>query len=106
MNTRPGIIHTKTHFQRIGVIFALYCESDALASSKEFSDLAQEIAIQITGHDVDAWSEVLLDAPNVRGQNALGAGGPTIRQMLDGAAEAWAERIELADVVRLERQKV
>lgn len=47
--TREGIIAAYIHFSgKIGVLLELNCETDSLAATKEFKELAHQIALQIT----------------------------------------------------------
>lgn len=47
--TREGVIESYIHDNRIGVLVELNCETDFVARTPEFKELAHEIALQVAG---------------------------------------------------------
>jgi elongation factor Ts len=50
-NTGAGLLESYIHNERVGVLLELRCETDFVARSKEFRELAHELAMQIAAMD-------------------------------------------------------
>lgn len=49
--TGAGILESYIHNERVGVLLELRCETDFVAQSKEFKELARNLAMQIAAMD-------------------------------------------------------
>jgi len=47
-NTAAGILESYIHNERVGVLLEVRCETDFVAHSKEFKELAHNLSMQIT----------------------------------------------------------
>ena len=63
--TGAGILETYIHNNRVGVLLELRCETDFVARSEPFRQLAKELAMQISAMDPASVDE-LLEQPYIR----------------------------------------
>jgi len=49
--TGAGVLESYVHNERVGVLFELRCETDFVGRSKEFRELAHDLAMQIAAMD-------------------------------------------------------
>jgi len=49
--TGAGILESYLHNERVGVLLELHCETDFVGRSKEFKELAHDLAMQIAAMD-------------------------------------------------------
>ena len=102
-----GLIESYIHSGRIGVLVDLRCETDFVARTEPFKELAHDIAMQVAsmqpaaisadqldGEDEDATA--LLDQPFIRDA------GQTIADRINDVIASVGEKIEVARFVRYE----
>ena len=93
--TGEGIISTYVHSnKKIGVMIELNCESDFVAKSKEFQDLAHELCLQIAA--IDPKEIPLFEQPWIRDQTK------TVKDLIDGYIAKLGENITIKRFVRYE----
>ncbi len=106
--TGQGLIHSYIHGGRIGVLVDLRCETDFVAKTEPFKELAHDIAMQIASmnppavsaddipQDADADAVALLDQEFIRD------GSQTIADRINDVIASIGERIEVARFTRYE----
>ena len=106
--TGQGLIHSYIHGGRIGVLVDLRCETDFVAKTEPFKELAHDIAMQIASmnptavssegipEDADADAQALLDQEFIRD------GSQTIADRINDVIASIGERIEVARFTRYE----
>jgi len=93
--TKEGIISTYVHQNRkVGVMVELNCESDFVAKSKEFQNLAHELCLQIAAMNPEA--DLLLEQPWIRDQTK------TIKDLIDEYIAKLGENIVVRRFIRYE----
>ena len=102
-----GLIESYIHGGRIGVLVDLRCETDFVARTEPFKELAHDIAMQVASmqpaavsadqlDDADAEATALLDQPFIRDA------GQTIADRINDVIASVGEKIEVARFVRYE----
>lgn len=102
-----GLIESYIHGGRIGVLVDLRCETDFVARTEPFKELAHDIAMQVASmqpaavsadqlDDGDAEATALLDQPFIRDA------GQTIADRINDVIASVGEKIEVARFVRYE----
>ena len=105
--TGQGLIESYIHGGRIGVLVDLRCETDFVARTEPFKDLAHDIAMQVASMQPaavsadqldgeDAEATALLDQPFIRDA------GQTIADRINDVIASVGEKIEVARFVRYE----
>ncbi len=105
--TGQGLIESYIHGGRIGVLVDLRCETDFVARTEPFKELAHDIAMQIASMQPaavsadqldgeDAEATALLDQPFIRDA------GQTIADRINDVIASVGEKIEVARFVRYE----
>ncbi len=103
-----GVIHSYVHGDRIGVLVDLRCETDFVAKTDQFQDLAHDIALQVASMnpaavraedipaDADEGAIALLDQEFIRD------GSQTINDRINDVIASIGEKVEVARFVRFE----
>ena len=102
-----GLIESYIHGGRIGVLVDLRCETDFVARTEPFKELAHDIAMQVASMQPaavsadqldgeDAEATALLDQPFIRDA------GQTIADRINDVIASVGEKIEVARFVRYE----
>ena len=105
--TGQGLIESYIHGGRIGVLVDLRCETDFVARTEPFKELAHDIAMQVASMQPaavsadqldgeDAEATALLDQPFIRDA------GQTIADRINDVITSVGEKIEVARFVRYE----
>jgi len=105
--TGQGLIESYIHGGRIGVLVDLRCETDFVARTEPFKELAHDIAMQVASMQPaavsadqldgeDAEATALLDQPFIRDA------GQTIADRINDVIASVGEKIEVARFVRYE----
>ncbi len=103
-----GLIHSYIHGGRIGVLVDLRCETDFVAKTDQFKNLAHDIALQIasmnpaavSADDLDADADA--DAVALLDQEFIRDGSQTIADRINDVVASIGERIEVARFTRYE----
>lgn len=110
-STSQGIVDAYIHAEgRIGALVELNCETDFVARTDSFRELARNIALQVAAMDPKALSpeDVPDDAPGERQQNALLTqqfikdGDRTINDLVQDAIAQTGENIRISRFSRFE----
>ena len=89
-----GVVDVYSHGGKVGVLVELLCETDFVARTQEFKNLAHELALQIASMN-PASSEDLLSQEYIR-DNSL-----TCEQLIKGAAAKLGENIQVGRFERI-----
>lgn len=57
--TGAGLVHAYVHFGRVGVLLELRCETDFVARTDDFQNLAKELGMQIAAMDPESPAALL-----------------------------------------------
>ena len=91
---KEGVVESYIHNnKKIGAIVVLHCETDFVAKSPDFKDLAHDLAMQIASMDPKDIDE-LLKQPFIKEQET------TIKGLIDGNIAKLGENIRVGDFVR------
>ncbi|MBI2621798.1 MAG: translation elongation factor Ts [Candidatus Levybacteria bacterium] len=94
--TSQGIVEAYVHGNgKIGVLVTLACETDFVARTEEFKDLAHEIALQISSMNPKDIDELLK-------QEYIRDSSLTIEQLIKQAIGKLGENIVIREFTRLE----
>ena len=105
--TGQGLIHSYIHGGRIGVLVDLRCETDFVAKTEPFKDLAHDIAMQIAsmnpaGVSSDDLPDDDPDAVALLDQEFIRDGSQTIADRINDVIASIGERVEVARFTRYE----
>lgn len=88
-STSQGIIASYIHAtKRVGVLVELHCETDFVANTKEFQQLATELSLHIAGMDPKDIEELL-------GQAYVRDASRTIKEFMDQTIASVGENITI-----------
>jgi elongation factor Ts len=94
--TVEGIVEPYIHQGgKVGVLVELLCETDFVAKTDEFHQLAREVAMQVAAMNPENVEELLKQA-------YIRDGGTTIEQLVKGAIGKMGENITVKRFVRFE----
>ena len=96
---------TSTTATRLGVLLELNCETDFVARTPDFQQLARELAIQVAGHEPlfvsreDVPAEVLDEKRRAFAAEAEAEGRPAdrIEEIVEGKLSKWLETVALLE---------
>src|SRR3989344_1994074 len=92
---KAGIIKTYTHNDRVGVVLKLGCETDFVARSEPFRELAHNLAVHIVAMNPENIEE-LMAQPFVKDEKT------PIENLVKGAIAKTGENIRIDEFYRLE----
>src|SRR3989338_8675084 len=101
---KQGIIDTYIHpNSKTGVLLDIRCESDFVAKSPDFKNLAHEICLQIAASkplfvsETDIPAEFLDGETKIYQEQAAGSGKPEpiVRQMIEGKLQKYKDSVSL-----------
>lgn len=87
--TGAGLIHSYVHMGRVGVLLEVKCETDFVARTDDFQNLAKELAMQIAAMDPET-PEALMAQEYVKDPSK------TIEQVVKGVVAKLGENIQVA----------
>lgn len=93
--TRAGLINAYVHSGRVGALLELNCETDFVARSEPFRELAKNLAMQIAAMNPEDVEE-LLAQPYIRDESM------TINELVKGVILKTGENIQIGRFVRYE----
>ena len=105
--TGQGLIHSYIHGGRIGVLVDLRCETDFVAKTEPFKELAHDIAMQIASMNPAGVSAADLpdddpEAVALLDQEFIRDGSQTIADRINDVIASIGERVEVARFTRYE----
>ncbi|KKU19647.1 MAG: Elongation factor Ts [Parcubacteria group bacterium GW2011_GWA1_47_11] len=92
---KAGIIKTYTHNDRVGVVLKLGCETDFVARSEPFRELAHNLAVHIVAMN-PANVEELMAQPFVKDEKT------SVENLVKGVIAKTGENIRIDEFYRLE----
>lgn len=95
---KAGLVDVYSHSGRVGVLVELLCETDFVAKTAEFKNLAHELSLQIASMNPDSVDQ-LLDQEYIRDP------GQTIRALISGVVGKLGENIQVGKFARIELGK-
>ncbi len=93
--TSAGILESYVHNERVGVLLELRCETDFVARSKEFKELAHNLAMQIAAMEA-ATVDDLLKQVYIKDESL------TINSLVKNAVAKFRENIRVERFCRYE----
>lgn len=94
-STGSGILETYVHNGRVGVLVEIRCETDFVAKSDPFRELAHDVALHIAAVASES-VETLLAEPFVKNESV------TVKDLVNGAIGKTGENIEIKRFARYE----
>lgn len=91
---RAGLVDVYSHGGRVGVVLELLCETDFVAKTEDFKNLAHEISLQIISMNPEN-SEQLMDQEYIR-DNSL-----KISDLIHSAVGKLGENIQIGKFCRI-----
>ncbi len=91
---KTGVIETYSHGGRVGVLVELLCETDFVAKTEDFKNLAHELALQVASMKPDSVSE-LLEQEYIRDSSM------SVDQLVKGVIGKLGENIQVGRFERI-----
>lgn len=92
---KAGLVETYSHGGKVGVLVELLCETDFVAKTEDFKNLAHELALQIASMKPDSVSELLA-------QEYIRDASQTIDQLIKSVVGKLGENIKVGRFERIE----
>ncbi|MBI2011897.1 translation elongation factor Ts [Candidatus Daviesbacteria bacterium] len=92
---KAGVVETYSHGGKVGVIVEVLCESDFVAKTDEFKNLAHELALQVASMKPESVSDLL--AQEYIRDNSL-----TVDGLIKGVVSKLGENIQVGRFERVE----
>lgn len=93
--TRSGVIESYVHNDRVGVLLEIHSETDFVARSDTFKELAHNISMQIAAMNPENVEALLA-------QNYIKDEKSNIRELIKGTIAKVGENIEVSKFIRYE----
>ena len=94
-NTRAGLIESYVHNERIGVLVELRTETDFVARSEPFRELAHSLAMQIAAMAPE-------DAETLFGQSYIKDESRTVKDLVNTVMAKVGENVQVGKFYRIE----
>lgn len=91
---KAGMVEVYSHVAKIGVLVEVLCETDFVARTQDFKDLAHELALQIASMNPSSVEELL-------GQEYIRDNSMTIDQLVKGTIGKLGENIQVGRFERI-----
>lgn len=91
---KAGIVEVYSHNGKVGVLVELLCETDFVAKTEEFKNLAHELSLQIASMNPASTKE-LLNQEYIRDESL------TIDQLIKSVVAKLGENIQVGDFKRI-----
>lgn len=91
---KAGVVEVYSHGGRVGVLVELLCETDFVAKTEEFKNLAHELALQIASMKPESVEELL-------GQEYIRDNTLTVEQLIKGVIGKLGENIQVGRFERI-----
>ncbi len=92
---KAGLVEVYSHAGRVGVAVEVLCETDFVAKTKDFKNLAHELALQIASMEPKNEKELL-------SQEYIRDGSVTVNQLIQGVIGKLGENIKVGKFARIE----
>ena len=91
-----GVVESYIHTtKKVGAVVVLHCESDFVAKSQDFQELAHNLAMQIASMNPKDLKK-LMEQPFIKGQDI------TVKELINGYIAKLGENIKVGDFKRFE----
>lgn len=91
---KAGIVETYSHDGQVGVLVELLCETDFVAKTEDFKNLAHELALQIASMNPSSVEDLLT-------QEYIRETGQTIDDLIKGVIAKLGENIQVGRFERI-----
>lgn len=91
---KAGVVETYSHGGKIGVLVEVLCETDFVAKTDDFKQLAHEIALQIASMNPESVEDLLK-------QDYIRDPGMTIEALIKAAISKLGENIQIGRLSRI-----
>lgn len=91
---KSGVVEVYSHGGKIGVLVEVMCETDFVARTKDFKDLAHEIALQVASMNPESVEELLF-------QEYIRDNSMTIDQLIKTVIGKLGENIQIGRFERI-----
>lgn len=91
---RSGMVEVYSHAGKVGVLVKLLCETDFVAKTNEFKDLAHELALQVASMNPQTVEELL-------SQEYIRDNTQTVDQLVKGVIGKLGENIQIGRFERI-----
>lgn len=91
---KAGMVEVYSHGGKIGVLVELLCETDFVARTQDFKDLAHELALQIASMNPSSVEDLL-------SQEYIRDGGMKVDQVIKGVVVKVGENIQVGRFERI-----
>lgn len=92
---RAGLVETYSHAGKVGAVVEVLCETDFVAKTDDFKNLAHEIALQIVSMNPKDTQELL-------GQEYVRDASMTIEELVKSTIGKLGENIQIGKFCRIE----
>ena len=93
--TGAGLLEAYIHNGRVGVLLELRCETDFVAHSDPFKEVAKEIVMQIAAMNPEG-ADILLKQPFIKDEKT------TVEELIKGVSAKTGENIKIGRFTRFE----
>lgn len=93
-----GVVHSYVHAGKIGSLVEVLCETDFVAKTEDFKNLAQEVAMQVASMNPET-TEELLEQDYIRDNTKK------IKDLVTDAVSKLGENIQIGKISRIELGK-
>ncbi len=93
--TKAGLVKSYVHNDRVGALLELNCETDFVARSDPFRELAQNLVLQIVAMNPESVDE-LLTQPHIKDEST------TINDLIEGVILKTGENVKVSRFIRYE----
>lgn len=91
---KAGLVEVYSHGGRVGVLVELLCETDFVAKTEDFKNLAHELALQIASMNPPSVDDLL-------SQEYIRDNGVTVDQLIKGVVGKLGENIQIGRFERI-----
>lgn len=91
---KAGLVETYSHNGKVGVLVELLCETDFVAQTEDFKNLAHELSLQIASMKPDSVEELL-------SQEYIRDNSQTVDQLIKGVVGKLGENIQVGKFARV-----
>ena len=92
---KAGLVEVYSHGGKVGVIVELLCETDFVAKTEDFKNLAHELALQVASMDPETVDELL-------SQEYIRDNSQTIKELIAAVVGKVGENIQVGKFSRIE----
>lgn len=91
---KAGLVETYSHNGKVGVLVEVLCETDFVAKTEDFKNLAHELALQIASMNPSSLEELL-------SQEYIRDNSQTVEQLIKGMSGKLGENIQIGKFERV-----